>query len=231
MPRRSPSPSSPTLATKVIVPGVCTRACSRARAIATSTASPRQLSPIPGPRSWAPTRDTFTFVSSGNTVSRCAAMTSRGRGAVPGRSPSTLPAPSMRTFRSPFCLNTRSSSSARAASLKGGAGTSQIRIWSAIVWVSLVRADSSAALTARFSSSISTPSACWAIAGSGTAIVVSHAHHGGSERPSRETTNPSIHGITAGRHSCTELMSPSDDGFADRSALTAEFRSNNASVA
>ena len=39
-------------------------------------------------------------VSSGNTVSRCAARTTCGWGAAPGRSPSTLPTRSTRTFRS-----------------------------------------------------------------------------------------------------------------------------------
>ena len=49
IPRKSPSPSSPTSATKVTVPGVRTPAWFIERTMATSTARPRQLSPMPGP--------------------------------------------------------------------------------------------------------------------------------------------------------------------------------------
>ena len=50
-PRRSPSPSSPTVPTNVIVPGVVTPPLFNARATANTSASPRQSSPMPGPRS------------------------------------------------------------------------------------------------------------------------------------------------------------------------------------
>ena len=48
MPRRSPSPSSPTSATNVMVPGVSTWPSFNARITASMTASPRQSSPMPG---------------------------------------------------------------------------------------------------------------------------------------------------------------------------------------
>ncbi len=79
-PRRSPSPSSPTVPTNVMLPGVCSLAWFIACTTASSTASPRQSSPMPGPRSMVPSRFTRTSVPSGNTVSRCAVNTSRGRG-------------------------------------------------------------------------------------------------------------------------------------------------------
>ena len=88
----------------------------------TITASPRQSSPIPGPRSTAPSRVTRTSISSGNTVSRCADKTTRGRAAAPGRSPRTLPALSTRTLRRPSCWNVCRSTSPRAVSLNGGRG-------------------------------------------------------------------------------------------------------------
>jgi len=46
---------------------------------------------MPGPLRIVPSRVTFTLVSSGNTVSRCAATTRCGRAVCPGRSPRTLP--------------------------------------------------------------------------------------------------------------------------------------------
>lgn len=53
----------------------------------TTTARPRQSSPMPGPWMMVPSRRVLTSVPSGNTVSRCAAITRCGRGARPGRSP------------------------------------------------------------------------------------------------------------------------------------------------
>ena len=52
-----------------------------------------------------PDRAVVTRVSAGNTVSRCALNTRCGRAASPGRSPSTLPAESIRTLVSPSRSN------------------------------------------------------------------------------------------------------------------------------
>ena len=148
MPRRSPRPSSPTSATKVMVPGVTTPASFSARITPSITASPRQSSPMPGPRSSVPSRFTCTSVPSGNTVSRCAANTSRGRSAAPGRSPMTLPTSSTRTCCRPSASNAWRTASPRAVSLKGGAGISHNRTCSSIICGSFVLAAASAACTA-----------------------------------------------------------------------------------
>ena len=77
----SPRPSSPTVPTNVTVPAVWIDDRASALAIATMTASPRASSPMPGPFSTVPVRVTRTSVPSGNTVSRCALMTTCGRAA------------------------------------------------------------------------------------------------------------------------------------------------------
>ncbi len=152
MPRKLPSPSSPTFATKVTEPGVLTPARFSTRTIATRVASPRQLSPMPGPVGTGPSRLTWTFVPSGNTVSRCAATTTCGRAPTPGREPRTFPALSMRTSARRSCSNASFIALARRVSLKGGAGISQNRIWSSVTLTSALAA-SSAALTSRVSES------------------------------------------------------------------------------
>ena len=115
-PRRSPRPSSPTVPTNVTVPGVATLALFNALATASTSASPRQSSPIPGPRSTYPSRRTLTLVPRGNTVSRWALTTRFGRAFAPGRSPMTFPSASRRTFVSPTSRNIAAYSSARFAS-------------------------------------------------------------------------------------------------------------------
>ena len=57
---------------------VCTLRRFSARATASTTASPRQSSPMPGPRSQLLSRVTLTGTSGGNTVSRCALRTRCG---------------------------------------------------------------------------------------------------------------------------------------------------------
>src|SRR5207247_1234458 len=74
-PRRSPDPSSPTVAAKRIGRAVRTRAVTTASATATSAAMPRALSEIPGPSSRRPRRSTETSTSGPNTVSRWAEST------------------------------------------------------------------------------------------------------------------------------------------------------------
>ena len=80
---------------------VVTPAVSSARAIAASTASERELSPMPGAESRVPSRFTRTSVSSAKTVSRCAATAMSGPPPVPLRTPITLPSASRSTFESP----------------------------------------------------------------------------------------------------------------------------------
>ena len=84
-PRRSPIPSSPTVAAKMTGRCVRTRAPSIASASASMAASPRELSTIPGPASWTPSRATPTGVPSGKTVSRCAHTSTGAPSLVPRR--------------------------------------------------------------------------------------------------------------------------------------------------
>src|SRR5512138_262262 len=131
-PRRLPGPSSPTLPTKTIVPSVGTFSIWNARATASTTASPRQSSPMPGARISVPSRFTFTSVPSGKTVSRCPASITVGPRPVPFRSAMTLPIESIRTV-SPSPSSRRLYSVPRAVSLNGGAGISQIDCcWSSV---------------------------------------------------------------------------------------------------
>ena len=101
-------------------------AFSNARATASTTASPRQSSPMPGRRDVSPCRLTLTSVPSGNTVSRWPSISTVGPSPVPRRSAITLPTRSMRTFVRPSASRRRLYSAPRAASLNGGAGISQI---------------------------------------------------------------------------------------------------------
>jgi biotin carboxylase len=80
---------------------------------------------IPGAFSTLPSCFTVTSVPSGKTVSRCAATTRCGCADLPGRSPSTLPAGSIRTFCKPASRKRCANSSPRFVSIKEGAGISQ----------------------------------------------------------------------------------------------------------
>ena len=93
-------------------------------------------------------RVTFTFVPSGNTVSRCAETTTLGPVATPGRSPITLPVASMRTLTMPSDSSRRLNSAARSASLNGGAAISQIDACCSSVHALSLRIDASAVRTA-----------------------------------------------------------------------------------
>src|SRR5213593_1892153 len=139
-PRRSPDPSSPTVAAKRIGRAVRTRAVTTASATATSAAMPRALSEIPGPSSRRPRRSTETSTSGPNTVSKCADSTT-GAGAaasftVPPFSlnhPETLPASSILTSRSPASRNSSATLAARSASAPVGAGIAESAAWRASV--------------------------------------------------------------------------------------------------
>ena len=104
--------------TNVTVPAVWIDDRASALAIATMTASPRASSPMPGPFSTVPVRVTRTSVPSGNTVSRCALMTTCGRAARPRRTPSTLPMASRRTSLRPAATKRWRSASARVGFLE-----------------------------------------------------------------------------------------------------------------
>src|SRR6185437_13404110 len=127
MPRRLPSPSSPTSPASTIVFSVSTRDSASARARPHSAASPAPLSEIPGASIRVPSRLIAMGVPAGKTVSRCAANKTTLPVFRPGRSAITLPAASIRTFN-PAAANIFFSSAARAASPNSGAGISVRRI-------------------------------------------------------------------------------------------------------
>src|SRR5438309_1052022 len=155
-PRKSPDPSSPTVAANRIGRAVRTRAATTASATATSAAMPRALSEIPGPSSRRPRRSTETSTSGPNTVSRCAERTT-GAGAVapspfplpPSLSahPETFPASSILTSRSPASRNSSATLAARCASAPVGAGIAESAAWRASVTSSVRSMCWRAALT------------------------------------------------------------------------------------
>jgi len=85
------------------------------RATASTTASPRQSSPMPGADMRVPAFFTVTSVPSGNTVSRCATMRMISLVLAPARSPITFPAESVRTLR-PLAAKSFARKAARARS-------------------------------------------------------------------------------------------------------------------
>src|SRR5258707_921604 len=132
MPRRLPSPSSPTSATKRMVRRGLRCASWQARAMAMSAARPVPLSEIPGPKRRSPSRRTFISVEAGKTVSRGAASMTISFLLAPRSSPMTLPALSICTWR-PEEEKRALTAGARCASWNGGAGISVRRTcWSLI---------------------------------------------------------------------------------------------------
>src|SRR5690625_622157 len=125
MPRRSPLPSSPTGAARLRRGSFPGSSCPSRPARQVSTARLELLSPTPGASQRSPARCTVTSVPSGNTVSECAASSTRGPLPRPV-SANTLPS-SSRVASSPASVHSSCSSCARACSPKGGAGTSQMR--------------------------------------------------------------------------------------------------------
>ena len=69
MPRKSPSPSSPTLATKTIGKEWVRRQACMAAAVASNAVRPEPLSEIPGPSNLPASRRISIAVPAGNTVS------------------------------------------------------------------------------------------------------------------------------------------------------------------
>jgi hypothetical protein len=83
-PRRSPLPSSPTVAANRMGKSVVKSASVRDLARASKADSPRPSSAIPGPLSTLPSFRTVRSVPEGKTVSRWAAITTGGSGLVAG---------------------------------------------------------------------------------------------------------------------------------------------------
>ena len=123
MPRRSPSPSSPTLPTKSTSSSVSTPASSMARSVVSTTMSPRVSSPMPGAKSVSPTWRTVTSVPSGKTVSMWPVQ-GHGAPAPPSLAgaPRTLPTSSVHTESAPASRSSSEKRAARASSPKGGEG-------------------------------------------------------------------------------------------------------------
>ncbi len=122
-PRRSPIPSSPTLATKSTGRSARASPAARMRATASIPASPRQLSVIPGARMRRPSLRGSTSVPSGKTVSRCAATTTGSPPAPAGAHvPSTLPTSSSCTSARPMDRKRSRTYAPRSPSPIGGAG-------------------------------------------------------------------------------------------------------------
>src|SRR3989454_1096578 len=158
-PRKSPAPSSPTVAANRIGRAVRTRAATTASATATSAAMPRALSEIPGPSSRRPRRSTETSTSGPNTVSKCAESTT-GAGAgwplppspfslppLPAPPPEPFPPPSIRPSRTPASRTTSPTRPARCASAPVGAGIAESAAWRASVTSSVRSMCWRAALT------------------------------------------------------------------------------------
>ncbi len=157
-PRRSPGPSSPTVATSTSGRCGTTPAVPRARAMASSAARPRASSAMPGAESRPASRRTVRSVPVSKTVSRWAdSSTGADDGSDPRMWPSTFPASSCRTSSrsaaSRSCIH-----AARSASPKGGAGIATISSISASVRASISRISSRARRTRSSSSSRSTRS-------------------------------------------------------------------------
>src|SRR5690348_4660887 len=127
MPRRFPSPSSPTSPDKTMVFSVRMRDSKSARASPATAARPAPLSEMPGavrrPRSCF----TCTSVPAGKTVSRCATNKMTPLASDPERSAMTFPAWSVRASR-PLAANSDFRASPRRASSNSGAAISVRRI-------------------------------------------------------------------------------------------------------
>src|SRR5438270_147706 len=129
-PRRSPLPSSPTVAANKTGRRVSTRARTSASPIATSAARPRALSAMPGPSSRGPRRATETSNSGPKTVSRCALRTTQSFPV--SRFPHqlrTLPTASIVILSSPASPNISATRAPRAPSAPVGAGIADSAAW------------------------------------------------------------------------------------------------------
>src|SRR5436309_3154168 len=129
-PRRSPLPSSPTVAANKTGRRVSTSARTSASPIATSAARPRALSAMPGPSSRGPWRDTETSSSGPKTVSRCALSTTQSfRDCRLPHQPRTLPTASIVISSSPASPNISATRAPRAPSAPVGAGIADNAAW------------------------------------------------------------------------------------------------------
>src|SRR5437588_4721072 len=129
-PRRSPLPSSPTVAANKTGRRVSTRARTSASPIATSAARPRALSAMPGPSSRGPRRATETSNSGPKTVSRCALSTTQSF--LVSRFPHqlrTLPTASIVILSSPASPNMSATRAPRAPAAPVGAGIADSAAW------------------------------------------------------------------------------------------------------
>src|SRR5229473_4845757 len=150
MPRRLPSPSSPTSATKRIVRRGLMWASWHARAMAMSAARPVPLSEMPGARRRSPSRRTFISVEAGKTVSRWAESTTISFSLAPRSSPMTLPVLSICTSR-PEEARRSFTAAARCASGNDGAGISVRRDCCSLIQARLRANQASAERTSELS--------------------------------------------------------------------------------
>src|SRR5882672_7185808 len=131
-PRRSPEPSSPTVAVKRTGRTVDTPERTSASATVTRAARPRALSEIPGPCSRAPSRSTETSRPSPNTVSRWALSTTGSWRNAPSQ-PVTLPTESTVTSVRPDSRYKSARCAPRAPSAPVGAAMAESAAWRASV--------------------------------------------------------------------------------------------------
>src|SRR5262245_6852675 len=129
-PRKSPDPSSPTVAANKTGRRVATRARTNASPSVTSAVRPRALSEMPGPSSRASRRATDTSNSGPNTVSRCALTTTHPfPGSLFPYHAWVFPTASMATSSRPASANSAATRAPRAASEPVGAGIADSSAW------------------------------------------------------------------------------------------------------
>ena len=121
--------SSCTVPMKMMSPLLVNLVAFITRSVASMFATEAVLSPTPGANSVSPERRTLVFVSGGNTMSVCAAITIVGPPPVPLRTPVTLPMESTDTA-SPSCSNTFFTYAPRCCSSRDFPGISAMRIHS-----------------------------------------------------------------------------------------------------
>src|SRR3954464_1113030 len=151
IPRRSPSPSSPTSPIKTMSPSCSSSQFTSAEAIASNAATPLQLSEMLGPCSLPSlSLRTSMGVPGGKTVSICAQTATVGAlCSLPAAVPKTLPSSSACTSFNPSSRNFLSSQAVRACSPKGGAGMRASSICQSVVSRSCARSQLKAACTSR----------------------------------------------------------------------------------
>src|SRR5260370_23691208 len=120
MPRRSPSPSSPTLPINSSAPVGGSLKRTTAAATASNAATPAALSETLGPYNLPPCCRISKAVPAGNTVSKCA-LTETHESRVTACDPKTFPMLSCSTLGNPSSANFATSHYERSLSPNGGA--------------------------------------------------------------------------------------------------------------